>query len=335
MERILILGGAGFMGRHLCRHARRQGAHVTVVDDLSTGLAPAEWPRDLYEPTDHPDEMIVQDVRDFFRYHESAYRRFDTIFHCAAVVGGRLKIEGDPLAVAMDLSIDSEFFAWAVGLDPKPTRVIYFSSSAVYPIELQAQQSHCRLPESLVHFRGTRMGMPDQTYGFAKLAGEYLAGIAVTKYKLPVVIYRPFSGYGEDQDATYPFPVLIRRIINRDDPVVVWGNGDQERDFIHIDDVVEAVFATMNSNEVAFNGGVLNLGSGEATSFRQLIAMAHTGLCSPSRNLHIESDLTKPVGVFSRVADTYLLNQFYTPKISLEEGILRVAAHLTRTSGSL
>ncbi len=325
--RALVTGFGGFVGRHITQRLRRLGAHVTGVDDLSTGLAPTFWPTDLYEPTDWPHVWHHEDVRQFFRDHP--VESYDTIFHCAAVVGGRQKIEGDPLAVATDLSIDAEFFDWAVRLDPRPTRVVYFSSSAVYPVELQSELAHCKLPESLVHFRGTRMGMPDQTYGFAKLAGEYLAGIAARQYRLPVVIYRPFSGYGEDQDPSYPFPALIQRLINHEDPICVWGSGDQERDFIHIDDVVEAVFQTMSRLTI---GETLNLGSGEPTSFRQLIAMAHTGIVPASFDLHIESDLTKPVGVFSRVADTYLLNQFYKPKISLEEGILRVAAHLKRRS---
>ena len=102
------------------------------------------------------------------------------MIHCAAIVGGRLKIEGDPLAVATDLSIDAEFFNWVV--KAKPKQVIYFSSSAVYPIELQTRKFGVALNESMVHFNGNRIGVPDCTYGFAKLAGEFLAKQAIEKY---------------------------------------------------------------------------------------------------------------------------------------------------------
>jgi len=81
----------------------------------------------------------------------------------------------------------------------------------------------------------------------AKLSGEYLAGFAAKEYGLDVIVYRPFSGYGEDQDLTYPFPSIVRRAVRRESPFVVWGSGKQLRDFIHIDDVVEAVFVTCDN----------------------------------------------------------------------------------------
>lgn len=319
MKRALVTGGCGFVGRHFVRRLLDDGWHVAVVDNLSTGIDVREW-------LDHGErnkiDFYCDDLRRWLPFCTSEY---GLIIHCAAVVGGRLKIDGDPLAVATDLAIDSDFFNWAIKAQNKP-KVIYFSSSAVYPVELQTRQQHVELAESLVSQGTPRFGRPDMSYGWSKLTGEYLAHLAATQYGLDVVIYRPFSGYGEDQSFDYPFPTIVRRVLSRENPITIWGSGDQCRDFIHIDDIVEAV---MQTKDVLKPGEVLNLGSGVATSFKALVMSAwFTGL-EPPNLWRFECDKTKPEGVFYRVADTYKLDQFYKPKISLEEGIRRVAAHLT------
>lgn len=318
MKTALVTGGCGFVGRHIVKRLLDMGLEVTVVDNLSTGLYPDKWP-DFLRPF-HSDSFLFHefDVRQWFI--SNASDSYDLIFHCAAVVGGRLKIEGDPLAVATDLAIDSDFFNWLVRADKKPRRVVYFSSSAVYPVSLQRRAMHCKLAESFATFAPLteRIGLPDMTYGWAKLTGEYLADVAVEKYGLPVVIYRPFSGYGEDQDPSYPFPAIVDRVLRGENPITVWGSGEQCRDWIHIDDIVDAVFETMVK---LHPGDVLNLGSGEPTSFRQLAGI----VCDvANHSAEIVADAGKPEGVFCRVADTYRAGRYYRPRIGLREGVERV-----------
>jgi nucleoside-diphosphate-sugar epimerase len=179
------------------------------------------------------------------------------------------------------------------------------------------------LSEDLLTFDKTDVwGVPDQSYGFAKLAGEYLAHKAVDDYQCNVVIYRPFGGYGEGQSYVYPFPAIIRRVVNREQPIVVWGSGEQIRDFIHIDDIVEAVLKTYDKLPV---GSVLNLGTGRGTSFREL---AQTALLLAGDTAVVKNDATKPEGVFARVADVAKMSQWYVPRISLETGIHRMLKHL-------
>ena len=144
----------------------------------------------------HRYQIVVDDIRRFMALKKAD--EFDLIIHCAAIVGGRLNIDGDPLAVSTNLSIDAEFFRWIARSQTKK-RVVYFSSSAVYPVELQQRNRHCALAEGLVDLTMTRLGMPDQTYGWSKLTGELLAQKAVRDYGAEVVIYRPFGGYGEDR----------------------------------------------------------------------------------------------------------------------------------------
>ncbi len=304
-----VLGGCGFVGRHIVQKCLASNWHVDVIDDLSSGIDPANW-----EWGEKPTSFYKTDVRDL-RFDGPC--EYDYVFHCAAVVGGRLKIEGDPLAVAVNLQLDSAFFNWAI--KAKPKKVIYFSSSAVYPVELQASKFHTRLSESYVTFDSKRFGRPDSTYGWAKLSGEYLAQIAAKQYGLNVVIYRPFSGYGFDQSLDYPFPSIIQRAVRKEDPITIWGSGDQERDFIHIEDVVDAVFATM---DVLKPGETLNLGSGQPTSFRQLAQLAADVV---GYKPEIICDRTKPEGVFSRVADIYKLSQLYTPTRTLDWGVTECA----------
>ncbi len=281
---VLITGGAGFVGRRLARRLLLDGMQVTVVDNLSAGIHPANW---CFRAPDKDFRFDYSDVRDFFKRNH--VDNFDTIFHCAAVVGGRLKIEGDPLGVATDLAIDADFFNWCAQSKTKKQKIVYFSSSAVYPVRFQTQKEHYPLNEAMVNFDFS-IEIPDLTYGWAKLSGEYLAKHAVDKYELDVVIYRPFSGYGEDQSLDYPFPSIIKRVIDGEDPVVVWGSGDQVRDFIYIEDVIDCIFASMWKMRA---GKVLNIGSGLGVSF--------VGLARAAGAKRVMHDKTKPEGVFYRV----------------------------------
>jgi GDP-L-fucose synthase len=316
---ICITGSAGFVGSHFA-HRLIDAHHITGVD---IRLKKHDW---MYEHGQPRTDYVVDDCRRFFKVRPAS--EFDLVIHCAAVVGGRLQIDGDPLAVATNLSIDAEFWNWIVRSKSRNTRVIYFSSSAIYPVDLQTERLHCALAEGLVSLDSTRFGLPDQTYGFAKFAGELLARQAVQHYGVEAVIYRPFSGYGEDQALDYPFPAIIKRVAERQNPIVVWGSGEQQRDFIHIDDIVDMVLATYDKMPA---GTTLNLGSGHGISFKELAAVARE---FAQYKVEIVTDPSKPEGVFSRIADTYQMEQWgLKPKISLLQGVQRaLAKHLTPVS---
>ena len=319
----LVTGGCGFVGRHFVRWLLDNDYHVTAVDNLSSGIAPGCWPKHLrVQPSEQRQFNFVE--TDFRQFAIQAEPRFDLVVHLAAVVGGRLTIEGDPLAVATDLAIDATLFNW-VTKRVRPRQVLYFSSSAAYPISDQTSENHRPLSEETIRFAET-IGVPDMTYGWSKLTGEFLAMFAAENYGLNVVSYRPFSGYGEDQDFTYPFPSIMRRIVRKESPLVVWGSGKQQRDFIHIDDVVDAVFAScgrMNPGEV------LNLCSGEGTTFRSL---ANLGCHKIGHEVEVVNDSTKPEGVFARVGNPTRMFSYYEPRISLEQGVERVLDYQLRAA---
>ena len=287
--KILVTGSEGFVGRHFTKKLYEQGHDVYQLDVLN-GV----------------------DARDFFRHDEEQY---DRVIHLAAVVGGRQTIEGSPLSLAVDLSIDAELFSWA--LRTKPGCITYFSSSAAYPVDLQTKESHFILSEFDINL--DQIQTPDLTYGWAKLTGEMLASHA-RKAGIPVHIFRPFSGYGSDQALDYPFPSFIERAkdgkgMTKADPFEIWGDGTQVRDFIHIDDVIEGALAGCKA-EIE----VSNLCTGRATSFNELAELV---CAEQGYTPFIEHLPSKPSGVHYRVGDTTHMESFYTPKISLEEGIKR------------
>lgn len=312
---ILITGACGFVGRHFTEYFLNRGDEVYAVDPLvhlTGGLRPEKW---YFNPMTYKNfHWYKTDCRVFFH---SPQPQFDLVLHLAAVVGGRLMIENHPLAVGDDLSIDSEFWQWAV--EHKPRKVITFSSSAAYPIKFQGKD-FTPLTEDMIQFDGD-LGMPDMTYGWAKLTSEYLGKIAYQKHGIKSVVYRPFSGYGEDQDLSYPFPSLLMKCVRVKGGVIpVWGSGDQMRDFIHIDDVVQGVVETMDKID---DGSALNLSTGIPTSFKTLIRTAEDVL-GKWKNMIISPATDKPEGVFARVGDVKKQRQYgFFPKIDLREGIRR------------
>jgi GDP-L-fucose synthase len=306
-ERCLITGGCGFVGRYFSERLKRK-YNVTIVDNMES--TSAKEPRYSY---------IKQDV---IQYLEKNSTSFDLVIHLAAVVGGRQVIENEPFKVSKDLIIDAVFFEWVARTKPK--KVIYFSSSAVYPIKYQGEVDYKKLREDMVNVRED-IGVPDLTYGWAKLTGEFLAKIAHEKYGIDIVCYRPFSGYGEEQHETYPFPSIIERACRREDPLVVWSNS--VRDFVHIDDVYKFV---MDTYDRIHDGSALNIGTGIGTSFVELAKLAAKEVgYEPA--IKVLDD--KPKGVYYRVSAQSIgtaqnvgtgTENSASYSVSLEEGVKRM-----------
>lgn len=340
MKYHLVSGGCGFVGRNIVKRILNTTSDgIIVVDDLSVGTLPETWDwMQPYVSKNIKDIEVIgkearifffkQDFRNFLRnliqdplYLKNNYgievQRFVDVFHFAAIVGGRAKIDGDPMMVAIDLAIDAEFFYWVVR--HRPERVMYPSSSAAYPIGLQKEEDAVALKETDIDFSGN-LGKPDMTYGWSKLTGEYLGRIAAQYYGIHVASVRPFSGYGEDQDLTYPVPSIAARAARKDDPFEVWGSGRQGRDFVHIDDCVDAIFLALDNIK---DGSAINIGSGRLNSFLEIIEL----FCSfAGYKPTVKPLLDKPVGVSKRHSDmTFVNNTFgWKPKVSLEEGMKRV-----------
>ncbi|MER5903020.1 NAD-dependent epimerase/dehydratase family protein [Streptomyces mirabilis] len=291
--RVLLTGASGFVGRHLHRALLDRGDFVVGID---LNAAPG---------------VSEGDALDFFRRDDE---RYDLAIHAAAIVGGRASIDGSPLGVGTNLALDAWYMRWLIRTGTP--RAVYFSSSAAYPVALQQPGDVRRLYEEDINL--SYMEEPDATYGWAKLTGEKLASYAEAE-GCRILIPRPFSGYGEDQDETYPFPAFIQRAKRRDDPFEIWGSGDSTRDWIHIDDLIGATFALLDADVT----GPVNLGWGRATSFDDLARI----VCSAAGyRPYLKHRADAPRGVHHRVCDPSRMLNHYVPTVTLEEGVRRALA---------
>jgi UDP-glucose 4-epimerase len=316
----LVSGGCGFVGRHLVKNLLKQNHEVLIVDNLYTGIDPKEWISSEFESN---YTFINSDIRNFLQNEDNKTKKFGDVYHLAAVVGGRIKIDKDPLSVAIDLSIDAEFFNWAISA--KPERILYASSSAAYPTSLQSSEKQTLLEENMINFEGT-LGSPDMTYGWSKLTGEYLSRLASKFYDLNVACIRPFSGYGEDQDPSYPVPAIGARAVDKEDPLIVWGTGKQSRDFIYIEDCIVAM---QKAIEKISDGSAVNIGSGKLTTFIE-VAQTYAEIAGYSPKIQPLSDM--PEGVFARHGSPKKAFDVlgFSPKTNLKEGLTIVYDHIKK-----
>lgn len=286
----LVTGSSGLIGRHMRSRLLDMGWAVAAID------------------VNADDIHCRQDAREFFFHSDTRF--FDLVVHCAAHVGGRQDIENRATFIgAMNLQLDGALFEWA--LRTRPAHIIYWSSSAVYPVAWQGKMAVSSLSEGDVDLN--EPDLPDATYGWVKLTGERLAAEAEAE-GLRVHVFRPFSGWAVDQDITYPMGAYLTRARQRMDPFVIWGDGEQVRDFIHVDDIISGALAAIEQD----HQGPLNLCSGEGTSFNQLAELVcKTVGYSPV----IEHRLEAPVGVQYRVGDPTKMLKVWEPHISLEAGV--------------
>jgi UDP-glucose 4-epimerase len=281
MRVALVTGSAGFIG-----------SHVTAA------LGAAGW----------TVACLPAGADDFFRRDgEVGGGVPDLVVHCAAVVGGRKVIDWTPIEHAANLETDAALFRWAVRA--RPGRVIYFSSSCAYPVELG--QYGRVLAEHDIDLDWPRR--PDGLYGWAKLTGELLA-VTAAGAGVPVTVVRPFSVYGPRMNPGFAVTGFAAQAARKADPLVIWGSADQVRDYIHVADVAAAV-VTIAEEGIA---GPVNLGTGTGTSLRRLAQMI-TRLAGYQPE--IKADPGLPAGVPSLVAARGRLHEFRPPRILLDYGL--------------
>ncbi len=244
-RRALVTGGAGFIGHHLVKALCQGGLEVTVLDDLSVGT------KDRL-----PDgvRFIQGDVRDTHAVSE-ALEGVDTVFHLAAIVSVRASVE--KFAGDADVNLMGTLCVLEAMADREVRRAIFSSSMAVYadsptPVPLSE--------DSLVE--------PISPYGAAKLAAERYWHLLCKEVGIDATVLRYFNTYGPGQTPT-PYVGVITIFIHRllqGLPPIVFGDGEQRRDFIHVSDVVSATIAAMGAG----GGGTFNVGTGHPTSVNDI-----------------------------------------------------------------
>jgi hypothetical protein len=160
MKTCLITGGCGFIGRHFTKKMTDLGYSTTIVDNMmsKSALLPDDWPKHLKCEY----SFLNTDVLDYLK---NTSNTFDIIIHASAIVGGRETIENDPLLISYNITIDNELFRW---IEKNPVKqLVYFSSSAVYPISLQTHENHRKLKLEDIDVFNDHISIPDLTYYYS------------------------------------------------------------------------------------------------------------------------------------------------------------------------
>jgi UDP-glucose 4-epimerase len=252
---VLITGGAGFVGSHLCETMVHRGHPVVALDNLSTGRL-----ENLAAVIDAPNfELVVDDVRDE-QAVDRLVRHGGTVFHLAAAVGVRL-ILGDPLA-----SMDSNVHGTQVVLERAAshrTKVVIASTSEVYGKSARIPQRE----DDDVVLGATRFAR--WSYAASKMLDEFLALAHWRATGLPVVVFRLFNTVGPRQTGRYGMvvPRFVEAALN-EESLQVYGDGLQSRCFLHVRDAVQAIAGLAEAPEAV--GGVFNVGSRERVTILEL-----------------------------------------------------------------
>lgn len=252
---ILITGGAGFIGSHLCDRLLARGDHISIIDDLSTGsihnirhlqgLANFEYVLDSVN-----NESLMAELVD----------AADIIYHLAAAVGVRLIVESPTHAIETNVRGTETVLRFAA---KKKKRVLIASTSEVY-----GKRNHVPFSEN----EDLLLGSPDKgrwSYACSKLIDEFLAIAYWKEKRVPTVIARLFNTVGPRQTGRYGMviPSLVRQVLSGQD-LTVFGDGRQTRCFAHVRDVVGALIALAEHPDA--NGEVYNIGSTEEISILEL-----------------------------------------------------------------
>jgi nucleoside-diphosphate-sugar epimerase len=295
----LVTGAAGFVGRHVTRRLEEDGYSVDVCDVMFPE-APPGWSNDALE---------------IFR--DTTSQRYDLVVHAAAMGPNRLAIDDQPQHFAYNVQLDAAMFNWVRRTGQR--HVVYLSSSAAYPGSMQTRKAvntqQRPLTEDDISLKYT--AAPADSYGWTKLTSEMFAS-TVRATGTTVAVLRPFSGYGEDQSEDFPFAAIVERVRRREDPVTFLGNGQQVRDWVHVDDVVAVIMATVGCNDT------FNVCTGIGTTIKELAYMA-SQIAGYKPVLQAASDSWggEHAGVDYRVGDPARMHKFHHPRVNLAAGIAR------------
>jgi len=299
----LVTGGAGFIGSHIAAALVASGARVRVLDDLSTGhrenLEEIGGDLDFVEGS-VADEALLNKVLD----------GVEVVFHEAA-------IPSVPRSVAAPkqthvASVDGTFSLLLAARDNRVRRVVYAASSSAYGDQPTLPKSEQMLPDPL------------SPYAVAKLVGEYYCQVFTRVYGLETVSLRYFNVFGPRQDPGSQYSGVVSRFISTllsGEQPLIFGDGEQSRDFTYIDNVVAANLSAASANDAA--GKVINVANGERITLNELLAE----LKDLTGKQDVTAEYRDPrVGdVKHSLADITLARKFlgYESRVGLREGLQR------------
>lgn len=290
--KILIIGGAGFIGSHLVDRLIKEGYKVIVIDNLSEGKKENINPKSIfYKANINNLEKILP-----------LFKGIDYVFHLAAQPKVQYSIE-NPIETHK-INVDGTLNVLYASCKNKVKRVIFSSSAAVYG------------KQKTLPFKETMIPNPLSFYGLHKLIGEQYSKLFSSLYNLETVSLRYFNVYGTRINPEGPYALVIGRFLKlkkEGKPLTIYGDGKQTRDFIYVDDVVEANILAMKSKKVG-RGEAINICSGKNYSINCIASLIG------GKKIY----LPKRKGEMKHVlGDNSLAKKLlgWKPKCNLEEGL--------------
>jgi nucleoside-diphosphate-sugar epimerase len=248
----LVTGGAGFIGSHIAAALASSGARVRIIDDLSTGYR--ENLEEVKGEVDFVQESLADD-----KALRKALEDVELVFHEAAIPSVPRSVE-NPRQTHI-ASVESTFSLLLAAREKKVRRIVYAASSSAYGDQPTLPKVETMLPEPL------------SPYAVAKLVGEYYCQVFTRVYGLETVSLRYFNVFGPRQDPSSHYSGVVSRFISdllSGETPVIYGDGEQSRDFTYVDNVVDANLKAAET--VKGIGQIINIANGERISLNQLLA---------------------------------------------------------------
>jgi len=319
---VLVTGGASFIGSHLVDRLVSLGAHVSVADDLSTGKM------DNLEQSKDKIKFIKTDLEYNSKSEaRNIFKDNEIVFHLAADHGGRGYISSHPADVCSSFAVDHHVFEACS--DTNVEKVIFSSSACVYPTDLQKDiGSDYKLKETDSNTSNLDSYLSaDIEYGWAKLMSEVQMNAFKKQFGLKGCPVRFVTAYGPRENETHAIIAFIYKAVEKMDPYEIWGNGQQERDFTYVEDIVDG---TMLCAEKISDMTPINLGTGVRYKMTDVAQMVFKILgWTPKK---ISFDTSKPTGAVSRAFDNSLAKELlgWEPRFSLQEGLKKTIEWYTK-----
>lgn len=307
--KVLVTGGASFIGSHLVDALVKRGARVRVVDNLSSGT--------IENIKEHVEGGKVEFLKEDLVASGVISRvmaGMEIVFHLAADHGGRGYVDLHQVECSTNLILDGMIFkaAHENGVE----KIIYASSGCVYPNHLQMD------PAEEIYLTEDMVGPPydaDNLYGWAKLMGELTLKSYYHQRGMKSASCRYFTVYGPQGVENHAVIAMIARAFIGEDPFEVWGTGEQVRNWTYIDDIVEG---TISAAEKIDDGTAVNLGTMERI---RVIDAVQEVLRYTGHKARIVTRPDMPTGPLNRVAENKLAKKLlgWEPKVRFIEGLHR------------
>jgi len=311
MAKVLVTGGAGFIGSNLTEALLKMGHQVRVLDDFSTGKKENLAYNEAYPFL----ELVEGDIRDVTTC-QKAMEGIEYVFHQAALPSVQRSVE-DPLT-SNAVNTGGTLNLLVAARDAGVRRLIYAASSSAYGDTPTLPKHEEMVPSPL------------SPYALQKFTGEVYGRLFFELYGLETISLRYFNIFGPKQDPNSIYSAVIPRFIDAlvsGRPPVIYGDGEQSRDFTYIDNVVHANLLAMNA--VRTQGEVVNVACGRRVSLNQLVKILQDIIgshVSPRYEETRQGDVRHSLADIKRVKT--LLN--YDPKVGIEEGLRRTVEYFKK-----